>query len=112
MQAGRLRHRVTIQVAAETQNMYGETIQSWSDVATVWAAVEPLRGREYLAATQEQRELTTRITIRWRPGVNPGNRVVWTDPGGITHIYDIEDVIPDPTGHRWIELMCTEDVDA
>lgn len=110
MRAGDLRHRVTIQAATEIQDAYGEAIPTWTDVSTVWASVEPLSGREYLAARQEQQEVRTRITIRWRPGMKPGNRVLWTDHGGVTHVYDIEDVIADPTSRIWIELMCVEDI--
>ena len=48
MEAGQLRHRVTIQQATETTDGFGGVTQAWATFATVWAAVEPLTGREYL----------------------------------------------------------------
>lgn len=103
MEAGRLRQRVTIQEKDPTQDEYGEEVPTWSDVATVWAAVEPLRGREFLEAQRVGAEVTTRIRIRYRDGIVPEMRVVWGD-----HVYDIEAVIPVKERQREIHLMCKE----
>ena len=106
MRAGKLRHRVTIQKNTPSQNDLGEAIASWSTVATVWAAVEPLQGREFFEARQEQADVTTRIRIRWRDDVSVENRVTWTDPANTAHVYDITAVLADPT-HLWqLVLMC------
>lgn len=78
MRAGRLDRRVTIQARTAAQNSaHGETTYTWADVATVWAAVQDLRGREYFAAQQEQAEVSTRFTMRWRTGVTVLNRLVY-----------------------------------
>jgi len=108
MQAGALRHRVTIQAATETQNDFGEVTKTWSDLATVWAAVEALSGREYFEARQLQRSTLTRMIIRWRDDVTAGHRVRWTDTMGTTHTYDIESVIADRTHRAQLTLMCVE----
>lgn len=45
MQAGKLRHRVTLQGLVETQDpSTGAISKSWLDVATVWADVRFLSG--------------------------------------------------------------------
>lgn len=116
MQAGRLRHRIKIQEPIESQNDIGETITTWQDFAeNVPAAVEPLTGREYYAAQQEQSDVSTRIRIRWRKGVSELMRVVHTHivdrdtspPETQTDIYDIEAALPDQrTGRRELMLMC------
>jgi len=103
MRAGRLRHRVTIQQKVPTRDTFGGELVTWSPVATVWASVEPLQGREYLAARQLQAELTTRIRIRCRTGILPQMRVVWG-----SHTYDIQAVIEPESGRRELQLMCTE----
>ena len=51
-QAARLRHRVTLQEAASAADQYGQPVETWAAVATLWASVEPLRGREFYQAQQ------------------------------------------------------------
>ena len=103
MQAGKLRRRVTIQYPSDTRNDIGEPITQWLTFAeSVPAAIEPLNGREFFAAQQEQSTVTTRIRIRWRPGVTDLMRIVHS-----TEIYDIEAVLPDQhSGRRELNLMC------
>jgi SPP1 family predicted phage head-tail adaptor len=104
MRAGKLRHRVTIQEdQGTTQDSLGQEIEDWQDVATVWAAVEPLQGREFLEAKQLQAEVTTRIRIRYRSGIEPEMRVVWG-----SHTYDVVSVVELESRRQEIELMCRE----
>ncbi|MGW8241252.1 phage head closure protein, partial [Klebsiella pneumoniae] len=43
MQAGKLRHRITLQEPVKEQNpTTGSVINTWRDVATLWAEVAPL----------------------------------------------------------------------
>lgn len=104
MRAGELRHRITIQQLIETRNELGEIIeQSWQDFATVWAAVEPLNGREYFNSQQINAEITTRIRIRYRAGIKPNMRVVYGE-----RIFDIQSVIDIEERHAEMHLMCKE----
>lgn len=103
MEAGKLRHRVTIQSKAATRDTYGEEVIIWTTVATVWAAVEPLQGREYLEARQVTAEVSTRIIIRRRSGILPEMRAVYG-----SRIYDILAVIEVDEARREMELMCQE----
>ena len=104
MRAGRLRHRVTIQRPVNMQSEYGsKTGYAWEDLATVWASVEPLRGREFLDAEAEGAEVTTRIVIRYRENVGPACRVVWG-----TRAYDVVSTLSVEERDRQIELMCRE----
>lgn len=103
MRAGELHNRVTIQSKTVTQNTFGEEVIVWAAVATVWAAVEPLLGREYLAGRLLEAEQTTRIRIRYRAGVAPEMRVIWD-----AHIYDIQSVQEVRSERRELVLMCKE----
>lgn len=76
MQAGTLRHRLTLQQASETTDAHGETLKTWGTLATVWGRVEPLRMREYLEAQQTTAQSTHRVTIRYREGITPLHRVL------------------------------------
>ena len=108
MRAGKLRHRVTVQGMSTTQHAYGEEVVTWATVATVWAAVEPLRGRELNEMAQEQAERTTRIRMRYRE-VAPGTqRIVWTDRASTTRTYDVLSVVQVLEKGAETELMCRE----
>ncbi|MBC7193869.1 phage head closure protein [Marinobacter sp.] len=104
MRAGELRHRILIQRLASGQDEYGQPLNAWQDVATVWAKIEDLSGREYFQAQQvPTAQVSTRITIRWRPDIEPTMRVVHG-----ARVLDIKAVL-DPDGRRReIQLMCLE----
>lgn len=85
----KLSERVTLQQKSVTKNGIGEEIVTWSDVATVWAEVIPLRGREFFAANQIQQAADIRVRIRERAGLSPDLRLVWK-----SQPYDITGLIP------------------
>lgn len=103
MDAGRLNQRVTLRSKAVTQDVWGAPVETWSDVDTVWAAVEPLSGREFFAAAQVQAEQLTRITIRYRTGVTPAMLVAHG-----ARRYDVQAVIDWRERHEFLQLMCRE----
>lgn len=76
MRAGRLNARVTIQQRNAGQDSYGQPVNTWADVATVWANVTDIKGREFLAAQASQSAVTTKILIRDLDGVDAAMRVV------------------------------------
>jgi len=103
VRAGDLRHRITIQQEQETLDQYNTPTTAWQDVATVWAAIEPLRGREYLEAKNTTPELTVRIRIRYLPGVMSAMRVLYG-----SRIFNIKSVIDLDERHKETHLMCSE----
>jgi len=105
MNPGKLRHRVTIQQFAEVLDGYGTPTGSsdWQDVATVWASVEPLSGREYLLAENVNTEAKIRVKMRYRKGVTTGMRIKYGE-----RMLDIQSVADIEERHREMELMCIE----
>lgn len=103
MDLGSLRHRITIEEATISRDGYGGETKAWATVATVWAAVEPLQGREFLEGRRAEAEVNTRIRIRYRAGILPGMRITWGN-----HVYDIGSVIEHNSDRREIRLMCRE----
>ncbi len=103
MRAGRLRHRVTIQEKTVTQDTFGAEVITWSDVITLWAGVEPLRGREFDELRRTGAEVTTRIVTRYKSGVLPEMRATYN-----SHTYDILSVINLEERDREVHLMCRE----
>lgn len=104
MGAGYYRHLVEIQQKTVIRDPdTGELIEDWAPYAKVWAAVEDLSGREFWAAQQVQSEVSTRVRIRYLPGVNPTMRVVHAG----RHL-EITAVL-DPDGRRReLQLLCKE----
>ena len=103
MNIGILRHRATIQQLVNIDDGAGGSIETWENVATVWAAIEPLRGNERYTAQQVQSTLTHKVTIRYREGIKPQMRLTYEG-----RIFDIESVIDIEERHRWLELLCSE----
>lgn len=103
MQAGNLRNRIVVQDKSVTQNAYGEEVITWTAVASVWAAIEPLMGREFMAAQQVQAEVTTRIRLRYISGLAPEMRVLFG--GRVFEILSVQHVYE---RRRELILMCKE----
>ena len=75
MRAGDLNQRVTIKRQTTERDELGEVINVWTDLGTVWAAVEPLNGRELIAAQAAVSEVTVRVRMRYRADVKPYDQV-------------------------------------
>lgn len=77
MKIGDLRHRITLQKYIETTDDEGFSTQQWQDIATVWASVENLFGREYWQAAAIQAENTVKFTIRYRKDISSDMRIIF-----------------------------------
>ena len=75
--AGKLRERVTVQVASGTTNTLGETVLTWSDSSAVWASVEGVSAREALMAGQQETTVTHKVRLRYLPGLTQQMRFSW-----------------------------------
>lgn len=104
--AARLNKRVLIQVPPTGQDENGEPLTTWTDLVTdttdhkVWADIQDISGREFVAAEAGQNKVQTKITIRERSGIVPSMRVVH---GSDT--YNIEAVLGQD--NRSLLLMCS-----
>lgn len=99
-----LRHKVAVQYRAVGSPQYdpnGEVNAAWVDLfPSVWASIEPLRGRELFAAQEHAADVDVRIRMRYRAGVEPTMRVVHEG-----RIYDIRAVLDPELRHRELELL-------
>lgn len=106
IEAGKLRHRVILQAFVSGRDSDGVLTEQWTTVAEVWASVEPLSAREFVAAAATQARVTARIVIRYRPEVVPTMRILHRDK-----IYNIEGVLADKdSGLEYLTLPCSEGV--
>ncbi|MBX7275482.1 phage head closure protein [Pseudomonas sp. ERGC3:05] len=87
MQAGKLKHRVQIQrkLSAQDPKTGEQLTEQWVDFVRVWASVEDLSARDFIAAQAVQSEAKSRVVIRYRAGITAEMRVV-LDSGAVCAI--------------------------
>jgi len=92
--------RVTLKARSVVKDAVGQDTITWSTLATVWAQVQALRGREFFAAAQTQQEHSIKVRIDYRADVDLTMRLEWRGQG-----YDITGVVP--VGRNdMLELIC------
>lgn len=103
--AGRMSRVLSIEKPiAGTANAYGEIVDSWVEHARVYASVDELSGREYLAARASQTSMTHKINCRYVAGVDSTMRAVYQ---GTRYLY-LESVRDVESRHRELEIFATE----
>lgn len=115
--SGRLRHRIRIEQLVNLTDSNGDVIQDensgevaqeWQLFQAVWAAIEPLSAKEFIASQATQSKVVARITIRHLVGVNAGMRAIHN---GKT--YNIEGALADKdSGLEYLTLPVSEGVSA
>lgn len=113
LHAGKLKHRVDIQTRSDVRNEEtGASIPTWVSIAeNVFAGIEPLSVREFLSASSSQSEVTARITIRYRPGIDATLRLIGKTRPYTGKIFNIHGVLNDKdSGAEYLTLPVSEGV--
>jgi SPP1 family predicted phage head-tail adaptor len=120
LEAGRLRHRVRIESLQYLLDSHGdvyqnpdtgETRQEWTEVATVWAAIEPVSGREFIQSRAIQAEIVARIVTRYRDGLTAAMRLVHVRTGRADVIYSPHAFLADKeSGLEYLTIPCSTGV--
>lgn len=98
-----LQKRITFQKPLKTDDGNFGSIITWQDVATVWAKIEPLSGREFFESQQIQKEITHKITIRSRKDINETMRIKYEE-----RYFNIEAILDLEEKGKIMEIMATE----
>ena len=101
MRAGTLDQRVTLERLTGGVDELGQPFEDWATVATVWASVQPLVGREFIAAQAAQSEVTTRVVIRYMAGLTAADRVLHDG-----RVYEVTAVLDVRSQNDELVLMC------
>ena len=102
MKTGQLDQRISVERLSGGVDELGQPLpDTWAPLFTCWAAVEPLAGREYLAAAALVSEVTARIRMRYRPWMTSQDRVIHNGA-----VYQIQSVIDVRSENRELHLMC------
>ena len=102
---GKLRHRIILKKPVAIKDPIGQDLEIWQDIASVWANIEPLSGKEYFNAQQVNSEITTKITIRYIKNLNSH----WVVHLG-HRVFNILSVINLEERNRYLQLLCSEKV--
>lgn len=71
MRAGDLRRRVRVQTRATSQDSFGQQVTTWSDLlSSVPADIQPMTGRELIAAQATNTEITHQIELRYHTALS------------------------------------------
>ena len=105
MEIGELNKRITIKQFTTIVNENGFNEDTWANIATVWAKVTNLSGREYFAAAAVQAENTVKFTIRYMGNITTDMRILFQDK-----IYNITFIDNIKYGNRYIEIKAMLEV--
>lgn len=98
MEPGKLNKRITFQL----QDLDSED-EDWKDIATTWANINPISGKEYYSAETINSDLTHKIRLRYRRGITPDMRILYNG-----RIFYIVSVINEYEKNTMLQLMCRE----
>jgi len=93
--------RITLQRRAAGKDALGQPIESWPDIATVWADVLFQSGAEVMRAGADTAIVKCSIRIRARAGLDTGVRVLFE-----AKLYDVKSALPDNRDRRFMFLVC------
>jgi SPP1 family predicted phage head-tail adaptor len=106
-EAGRFRHRITIQQKQILLDSNGEADQDpntgeapyvWAQFAKRWAAIEPLSAREFIQSQATQSQITARIIFQFLEGLDAGMRILHNGT-----VYNIQGILADKDSGLWYQ---------
>lgn len=100
---GEFRHIITFQEMEENKNSFGEMTKVWVDKFSTRAGIYPLSGKEFFATDKENSEISHKINIRYRPGINNNMRIIFEG-----RVFDIESIINFQERNILIQIMAKE----
>jgi SPP1 family predicted phage head-tail adaptor len=104
LRAGAYNKLISIRRKQVTRNEIGEEAVAWIEVANCWAAIEPIRGAEFVNLRKDGSGLTTRIRTPYQAGLTPAMRVHFG-----AEVYEIAEVLSPREAGREIEILATKD---
>jgi SPP1 family predicted phage head-tail adaptor len=101
---GWLRHRVSVEQAADAADGTGGVTTTWAKLADLWARIKPVSAEERAVAGHMAGVVTHTITLRWRDDISGAARVTYH--GRIYRILAVHD--PDESG-RYLIVNAAEE---
>ena len=106
MQAGKLRHRVTLERLTGERGAAGGVNDVWQAVGIRWASVKPLIGREWVAAAAANTEISHDVMMRadsLTSTITPRDRLIFDG-----RTLDIQSAMNVDERGREMRVLCVE----
>lgn len=100
---GALNQRLVLEAPVETPDGAGGVARSYTDVATVWAAVTPMSARDATVAAAAGNTVTHRILVRARTDVTTRHRLRQA-----TRVWRIATVREEDASGRFLRIEAEE----
>ena len=110
MRAGRMNRRAVLQSPNPTRGADGSLIDGWTTVATVWAALEPVSGRDLVDNGRVATEITHKMIIRYRSDPRDTWRVQITENAAapLTRSFKVSAITNPRDGRQELNLLLKE----
>jgi SPP1 family predicted phage head-tail adaptor len=106
MEAGKLRHRVTIQKPVRSESAQsGEVELEWQDIGQAWAEIRPTNGREQQLYAQTGEQVSHVITCRYTTAITTDCRLAYRG-----RFFDVSGVTDVDERRRELRITATEQV--
>ena len=105
MRAGQLNKTIVLQEPTRTADGMGGSTETWSDNATIWAAIWPISANEVIRSSQAVMEISHRIRIRYRSGVLSSWRIKFG-----ARYFNIISIINKNESNEYLDIMAKETV--
>lgn len=109
--AGNLNRRIKIQRPSTIKDSVGAPSRTWLDVATVWADIQPLSGREAVIASRISAQVTHQITVRYQSLFDNPQQVVQMRVLYKARIFNIHSALNEDEKRVQIILLASEGLD-
>ncbi len=109
--AGMLTRRIKIQRPSTVKDSVGAPCRSWLDVATVWADIQPLSGKEAVIANRISAELSHQIIVRYQSLFDNPQQVAQMRVLYKARIFNIHSALNEDEKRTQIILLVSEGLD-
>lgn len=109
--AGMLTRRIKIQRPSTIKDSVGAPCRSWLDVATVWADIQPLSGKEAVIANRISAELSHQIIVRYQSLFDNPQQVAQMRVLYNARIFNIHSALNEDEKRTQIILLASEGLD-
>ncbi len=106
MNAGKLKHRITLEIPSRSKNSFNEWVTTYATWWTGWAEILPAIGNNYFLSKQIDANVSGVVKIRYREGVLPTMRIKYG-----TRYLNIVSIIQPQESRRELHLMYSEGLD-
>jgi SPP1 family predicted phage head-tail adaptor len=102
---GALRHRIVLEAPVRAADGGGGATVTWTTVAELWAAIEPIAGSESVLGEGIAGRVSHEIVVRHQSGIEPAMRFRQGE-----RLFEIKAVLDVDERRRMLRCLCREEM--